>query len=123
MSRTRRLAIWAGVAAAIAGIYFLVDPSRSAWLPQCAFFRMTGLQCPGCGSQRMIHALLHGDIRGAWDYNAFLLLLIPLIILIALSEMAPRRCPRLFRAIHSPVMLILLCCAIVGWTIYRNFMT
>lgn len=122
MSRSRRLWLWAAAAAVLALLYFLVDPERSAWMPQCAFFRITGLQCPGCGSQRMIHALLHGDFRAAWEYNAFLLLLIPLISLIALSETAPRRWPRLFRAVHSPLLLILLCCAIVAWTLYRNFL-
>jgi hypothetical protein len=45
--------------------------------PRCPFLSLTGFQCPGCGSQRAIHALLHGHILYAFRMN---LIFIPGII-------------------------------------------
>ena len=50
------LAVMAGV------VYFTFDPAQEAYFPRCTFLTLTGYQCPGCGSQRALHALLHGDI-------------------------------------------------------------
>ena len=49
-------------------IYASIDPA-SGLLPVCPFYHMTHLFCPGCGSQRALHALLHGQISGAFGYN------------------------------------------------------
>src|SRR5688572_26415576 len=43
-------------------LYFYVNPSTSVLFPRCLFFSITSLHCPGCGSQRAIHELLHGNI-------------------------------------------------------------
>lgn len=102
------------------GVYFIIDPAKSEWMPKCIFHSFTGLQCPGCGSQRMFHALLHGDLREAWHFNPFLLLLIPLLILLAFTEFMPSKCPRLFKTLHTPASIIILAIAITGWTIARN---
>ena len=60
------VAALAGGAAAIA--YF--DPSKATVLPVCPLFALTGLACPGCGLTRGFHALFHGDIITAIDFNA-----------------------------------------------------
>ena len=57
----------------IGAVYYALDPSASGLFPRCVFLSMTGYKCPGCGSQRAIHALLHGDVLGAFKYNALLL--------------------------------------------------
>jgi hypothetical protein len=41
---------------------------------------MTGLKCPGCGSQRAIHYLLNFDILSAIKENAILVISIPYIL-------------------------------------------
>ena len=107
--------ICAGVA-----VYFFVDPEEASWMPQCVFRRITGLDCPGCGSQRMIHALLHGNPAEAWRQNPFLLLSIPYIAALGIASAAPQRFPRLFRTVHSPIAIIIFAVAIIFWTIYRN---
>lgn len=36
----------------------------------CPTKALLGIDCPGCGSLRMVYSLLHGDIGGALRYNA-----------------------------------------------------
>ncbi|MFC3896088.1 DUF2752 domain-containing protein [Lentzea rhizosphaerae] len=65
-----------------AGLLMFVDPNEPGnLLPKCPFKWVTGLDCPGCGATRMVHALLHGDVVGAFHYNAVLLTLgVPLAV-------------------------------------------
>lgn len=58
-------------------IYYAYDPAAHSWFPQCPFKALTGLDCPGCGSQRAVHAILHGDFRKAFHHNALLMPFIP----------------------------------------------
>ncbi len=69
----------AGAAAMIAGAFFvwLFDPARAGFFPACPLLSLTGYACPGCGLTRGTHALFHGDIMTALDFNA----LIPLAML------------------------------------------
>jgi hypothetical protein len=60
-----------------AGIVFAVDPMRARFLPTCFFHDLTGLYCPGCGSTRALHQLLHGHFLPALHDNALLVLLVP----------------------------------------------
>lgn len=108
------------VAAVLALTYFLFDPTESTWMPQCPVHLLTGFDCPGCGSQRMLHALLHGDISGAWHHNALLLLMLPLLAVMLFLELAADRFPRAYRRIHSLPVVALICLSIAAWTIIRN---
>ncbi|CAL9383509.1 hypothetical protein SUDANB95_01106 [Actinosynnema sp. ALI-1.44] len=67
------VAVAVGAAVAAGGMYFS-DPNQpgSIW-PPCPLFALTGIQCPACGSTRMVHALLHGDLVAAWQLNAVML--------------------------------------------------
>jgi hypothetical protein len=51
------------------------DPTSVGFLPVCPLYRTTGYACPGCGLTRGFHALFHGDVLTALDFNA----LIPLV--------------------------------------------
>ena len=82
----RSLAI-AGLAAA-GGILILlknVNPAASGWFPQCPFYALTSLNCPGCGATRGMHALLNGDFATALDFNVLLVLFVPMIIYFILN--------------------------------------
>jgi len=70
-------------------IYFSYNPVESFFFPKCPFLALTGLKCPGCGSQRAIHALLHLDIRSAFQYNALLIISIPYIMLLLIAKILP----------------------------------
>jgi len=60
-------------------LYFFFDPALSDFFPKCIFHSLTGLDCPGCGSQRAIHALLHGEVVKAADMNLLVVLFLPLL--------------------------------------------
>ena len=51
-------------------VIYSFDPSQTSFYPGCAFHRLTGLNCPGCGSTRAVYALLHGRWLAALHDNA-----------------------------------------------------
>ncbi|MEU6216089.1 DUF2752 domain-containing protein [Streptomyces sp. NPDC047022] len=69
----RRVAVPAGVLAAVAGAFAYVgavDPNQPGHYPVCPLLRFTGLYCPGCGGLRSAHAFVHGDFLAALHDNA-----------------------------------------------------
>lgn len=86
-SRLRRqlalLALLAG-AAVVCGTLLFVDPFlEDSALPACPWHALTHLYCPGCGTTRALHALLHGRIGLALSMNPLAVvavLLIPAIL-------------------------------------------
>lgn len=73
-----RLFAAAGVAAVTAGgaALWFFDPTKAGFFPACPLYSLTGFACPGCGMTRGFHALLHGDVVTAMDFNA----MIPLVL-------------------------------------------
>ena len=84
MRYTRFLSITAAVLLASVGLTVLYfSPPNSSWyLPQCTFYRLTGLLCPGCGATRSLYAFLHGDFAAAFRYNVLLWSLLPAIVIL-----------------------------------------
>jgi hypothetical protein len=68
-----------GLAALAAAVLFWFDPSQNAFYPSCLFHQATGWLCPGCGSLRALHQLLHGHVVTAFRYNPMLIVLVPLL--------------------------------------------
>jgi hypothetical protein len=62
-------------------IFFLFDPTKVAIFPPCVFHQITGLDCPGCGAQRALHQLLHGNIVAAIRLNTMFVLSLPIWML------------------------------------------
>ena len=67
----------AGLAVAI-GVQLVFDPFRTH-IPLCVLNHLTGLECPGCGAIRSVHALLAGDLLLALRNNALITIAIPLV--------------------------------------------
>lgn len=61
-------------------LYFIYNPSEFTFFPKCPFHSITNLYCPGCGSQRAIHDILHGNIIEGLKHNALILLLALVLI-------------------------------------------
>lgn len=74
------------VIAGLAVLFFVLDPANHNIFPRCIFNSVTGYYCPGCGSQRAIHSLLHMDIAGVVSYN---FLFIPAFLLIIYHYLHP----------------------------------
>ena len=77
-SSPRRSAGWL-LLAALSGVFgvWLLGSRPPAWYPPCPFHLATGLFCPGCGSGRAVHALVHGEWARALGLNPLLVLLLP----------------------------------------------
>ncbi len=58
--------------AGAAGVAWYFDPEKVSFLPVCPLLKLTGFACPGCGLTRGFHALFHGDVVTALDFNALL---------------------------------------------------
>ena len=54
----------------LCGAVWLGDPTTPGGpLPVCPTKALLGIDCPGCGSLRMLYSLLHGDVFAASRYN------------------------------------------------------
>jgi hypothetical protein len=70
----QRLSAAVGVIAMTGGasVVYAFDPSQTHFLPVCPLYALTGFACPGCGLTRGFHALFHGDVLTALDFNALI---------------------------------------------------
>ncbi|MGN0213244.1 MAG: DUF2752 domain-containing protein [Muribaculaceae bacterium] len=119
----KRTIFWLAIVLAalcFVAIYFLFDPSQCDLFPKCPFLMLTGLKCPGCGSQRAIHALLGGNIAEAWRHNAILVVSVPIVALYAICELKRLRLNALYRKINSPLAIWIVFAVVILWWIFRN---
>jgi len=119
----RRWILWGAlVVVAILFIvtYFIFDPSKSSLFPKCPFLVLTGYKCPGCGSQRAIHAILSGDIYTAWHFNAVLVIFLPIIIAYIVAEVMRKKWQRFYLGMNNPWVILAILFVFIGWWIMRN---
>lgn len=114
------------VAVVILGLMyaFVIDPEGNpdAYFP-CTFYTAFSLYCPGCGNTRALHALTHGHIIQAFDYNflfPFAALVLAWYYLVALTTLLFRK-----RVMWMPQSLpvwsaIAIGVVIVLFTVLRN---
>jgi len=120
MRRTLVILILVGIAMVAVATYFLFDPSTAGFFPRCPFLTATGLKCPGCGSQRAIHALLHGQLGEAFRYNALLPLSIPLLALCVFAESVRTSHPALYVRLQNGVFAYVFVGLVMLWWVVRN---
>lgn len=103
-------------------IYFTFNPAVSSIFPNCPFNSLTGLYCPGCGSQRAFHQLLHGNIFAAAGYNFLMVVSLPVLIISLAEETAvffSGRSNRLKFIYHPSLPKIVLVMVLAFWVL-RN---
>lgn len=109
-------------AVTVAGVMLrLFDPATSGLFPPCPLRYLTGWYCPGCGSLRAIHQLLHGSLRAAWAMNPLTVVLLPFLTYglasAAIFEVRGRALPQPFL---RAVWIRALCAAIILFGVARN---
>jgi Protein of unknown function (DUF2752) len=119
-----KLLQWLLLIAAVFYITIIVsfDPAQHWWIPKCPLLWATGIRCPGCGSQRTIHAIMHGQWATAWQTHPLLFFAIPYILLGFYAE----------NTLHTPLgrwlrvhlfgkVAILICMAVIlVYAVVRN---
>ncbi|MGW5126395.1 DUF2752 domain-containing protein [Streptomyces sp. NPDC004069] len=118
-----RLAVPAGVLAAVAGAFAYVgavDPNEPGHYPVCPLLRYTGVYCPGCGGLRSAHAFVHGDLATALHDNA-LAVVGYLVFAVGWTLWAVRAARgRPMRLVLGPAHLWSLGALLLGFTVVRN---
>jgi hypothetical protein len=100
--------------AVIAGIVILrtFDPNAPGnFFPKCIFKAFTGFDCIGCGLTRALHALAHGDLVRAFDFNPLAMLalpLMPLMVLEARGQLPKALHPLMVRVMRPKLWIVLL---------------
>lgn len=124
MTKGWKLALGVVAALAVCAVLAFVDPSSALWPFHCPFKLIIGLQCPGCGFQRALHALLQGDVVAAARYNFFFLYAIPYLLVIILSDVLPQGMvqSRLQAAVGNRYVVWFYIVSFFVWLIVRNIL-
>ncbi|MBQ7855956.1 MAG: DUF2752 domain-containing protein [Alistipes sp.] len=102
-------------------IYFFIDPSTSPFVPKCIFKVITGYDCPSCGVQRAVHAILHGEFVSALKLNPFIFVLSPYLLALlytSLSKSALSQRLRFYTHHHVTIYIYLF--LYIAWGVIRN---
>lgn len=103
-------------------VLYWLDPAQYVFMPKCIFRMLTGWDCPGCGLQRAVHALLHGRFWEAVQYNYFLLLGIPYVLAVMYMEWftSGEKHLRLRRVLYHRYVLYAYVMLYLAWWVLRN---
>jgi len=93
------------------GIYILYffNPLQYAFYPPCLFKKWTGLNCPGCGSARALHAMLHGQFSKASGYNLLAVLFTPVVVC-GLLYFFSGKGEKLWHKLNKPSLYFIIIC-------------
>jgi hypothetical protein len=124
-AETRRRSVLSFVltsASLIAGaaILYFFNPAQFGFYPTCMFYKTTGLLCPGCGTLRAMHQLLHGHIEAAFHFNALLVSSVPLVAWACIRAARERAANKPALAWIRPAWLWLGLVVLVLFAILRN---
>lgn len=110
------------ILAVVAFVFYTFNPEDTVLFPQCPFLLTTGYECPGCGSQRAIHSMLHFNLADAFRYNALILFLIPYILLGFYLEIlnGKKRYPKLEKVFFGKWAAVIVVGAILIYWVVRN---
>ena len=110
------------VIAVLVVLYEKCDPADFVLFPKCIFHSITGLQCPGCGSQRAMHALLNLEIGEAVRYNALFVAALPFLAVLVTARAMRRRWPAFYAKTTGAPVIWTVFAVIVLWWILRNIL-
>lgn len=114
MGKVEKMAAGALAAAGAAGVALLYryEPTSVRFFPDCPLYACTGLLCPGCGTLRATHRLLHGDLAGALSMNPLMVLALPFLAWALWATWAHNR--------HGRPLPWLLASSTGGWILFAT---
>jgi hypothetical protein len=124
--RSKKIIKWVFIGIAISLLiilYKFYSPYKYHIFPSCPFYYITGLKCPGCGSQRAIHYLLNFDIIDAFKENMLLVIAIPYLILGAYFDLITLKTEkqlRIRKMLFGSKAIIIILIIVIGYWILRN---
>ena len=102
-------------------IYHNINPSGQSFIPKCPFHTLTGLHCPGCGTQRALHDFLNFNIVEGFKHNFLiglgLLVIIYKLYLYVKSKYKPNDNTNLLYHPKTPWIILIL---VVSFWLFRN---
>ncbi len=96
-------------------VLYIFDPGKGPGFLRCPFHWLTGWHCPGCGTQRALHDLLHARPGEAFGHNAALVCALPLL---AMQWGMGRWCGK--SPAHDNRVVWAWAIALIGWGVVRN---
>ena len=103
-------------------LYFVKDARVVTFFPRCPFYFFTGFYCPGCGSQRAVSSLLHGQIVPALKFNILLIAFLPLLAYSATVNVLNvfNKKQLTTPVFYSPLFVKLVLIAVLAFAVLRN---
>lgn len=103
------------------GYYFFLNPyEQEYFFISCPFYKMTGYQCSGCGSQRAIHEILHLNFKEAFHQNALVIFGIPYFSLIFFTSFHQEKYAQLRQVLIGKKTILILFFIVILFGIFRN---
>lgn len=99
-------------------VYFFVD-ARKGGFPQCPFHLLTGWFCPGCGSQRALSSLLHGNVFEAMHNNILMVAFLPFLLYSAFVNLRYADA-RKMKLLYAPFFVKVVLVTIICFWVIRN---
>ena len=105
----------------ITGYYFFLNPyEQEYFFISCPFYKMTGYQCSGCGSQRAFREILHLNFEEAFRQNALVLFAIPYFSLIFFTSFFQEKFAKLRQILIGKKTILILFVIVILFGIFRN---
>ena len=105
----------------IMGYYFFLNPyEQEYFFISCPFYKITGYQCSGCGSQRAFHEILHLNFEEAFHQNALVLIAIPYFSLIFFTSFFQEKFAKLRQLLIGKKTTLILFFIVILFGIFRN---
>lgn len=120
MNRKTQTVLLVAVAVAAVVVYYVFNPAEAGFFPRCPIRMLTGLKCPGCGSQRALHQLLHLHFAEALRCNAMFVVAVPLAGVMWIADAYKSKLPTLYRFSQNASLAWVVAIAFALWWVLRN---
>lgn len=116
-TRGQNFALLSAAVAIVATVLYLFDPAVVTIYPPSSSRLLLGIYCPGCGTLRGLHQLLHGNLGKAFGFNPLMVLLLPYLVYTYLHYGIPVFTRRKSQPLFVPPTLIrgLLSVILIYW--------